>query len=227
MSLIKPPSPKLREPDEDYRPYRYGTKSKTYLTFPTAPPDKNLFSLLATRVTERQFGSVTKECVGDLLYHCTRVLGSTPPDSKWRWQHRPIPSAGGIHPVDLVLLDFYHPAALLYDPVAHAFSELKIQDQKCLDALKSEIGDFVNIGSGTVLWMIADFERVLQRYDSGETLVWKDVGALIGTLALVGEAMGLNFCPLGLTGEPWIGRIFDFPEKVVGAGGIVLGKRKS
>jgi nitroreductase len=38
-------------------------------------------------------------------------------------------------------------------------------------------------------------------YGNSESLVWRDSGALLQTLALAAELYGLGFCPLGILGS--------------------------
>lgn len=41
----------------------------------------------------------------------------------------------------------------------------------------------------------------MSAYADSETLVWRDAGAMLQTLALVAELFGLGFCPLGILGS--------------------------
>ena len=54
---------------------------------------------------------------------------------------------------------------------------------------------------GTFIVLIADMARPMAAYRNSESLVWRDSGALLQTLALAAESYGLGFCPLGILGS--------------------------
>jgi len=76
-----------------------------------------------------------------------------------------------------------------------------------------------------MLWFAAQFDRTLSRYNNGESLVWRDSGALAATIALVAECLHLSSCAIGITGEPFISQILDSKGALVGVGGLLIGQR--
>jgi hypothetical protein len=50
------------------------------------------------------------------------------------------------------------------------------------------------------LLVVASFERTLNRYPAGSSLVWRDVGVLLGLLHLAAADLGLSSCILGTSG---------------------------
>jgi hypothetical protein len=127
--------------------------------------------------------------------------------------------------VDIVHLQVGYSAVCLYDPAAHAFCELELFDRDAFVLLCKHIHEVLDVQKGTLLWMIAAFDKILQRYRDGESLVWKDAGVLTSTMTMTAEALGLNCCALGITGEPWTSSMLGLPDSVAGVGGLVIGSR--
>jgi hypothetical protein len=75
-----------------------------------------------------------------------------------------------------------------------------------------------------MLLFVGEPGKTFSKYNHATSLVWRDAGVLIGHMALVAESLGLNFCPLGITGEPWVSEL-DKQGKLVGVGVALLGSR--
>lgn len=184
------PSPRAEE--IPYAEFCYETAGRLFLPEPTAAGSASSFlDVLNRRRSRRSFGSPSLEQMSALLWYSARVLHASMP--RWpRWQQRPFPSAGGRHPVDIILMRMpgYSQDVLLYDPFAHAVSFIVMHERRCVEDLLAKTDAVVPVGDATVIWFVAQFDRTLSRYDNGESLVWRDVGVLIMTLSLVGEHLG-------------------------------------
>jgi hypothetical protein len=111
----------------------------------------------------------------------------------------------------------------LYQSISHALATLQA-DQENINGLLIAAERILMRQNATVLWFGAQFERTLSRYENGDSLIWKDAGALTATLAFVAEALNLTFCPIGITGEPYMSRCLQ-TNKVTGVGGAYVGSR--
>jgi hypothetical protein len=109
-------------------------------------------------------------------------------------------------------------------PIVHALRTLAVRAE-ALSALRSSVLDLFPVGEGTILWHAAQPGRTFARYEHGESLVWRDAGALVAMTALVAEGLGLNCCPIGITGEPYLSSALETEGRVVGVGGTVVGGR--
>ncbi len=78
---------------------------------------------------------------------------------------------------------------------------------------------------GVILWFAAQFARTRAFYEQADSLVWRDAGALVATVALLAETLDLACCPLGVTGEPLLSQVLGSDDAVVGAGGCMIGAR--
>jgi SagB-type dehydrogenase family enzyme len=142
------------------------------------------------------------------------------------WEHRPHASAGGRHPIDIFIINTEDSknSIYLYQPIFHSLAALDCQKEKVSELIEA-INNVLPIQKGTIIWFGAQFAKTLSKYRNGESLVWKDVGVLTATITLVAEALNLNCCPLGITGEPFVSQIFASEKEVVGVGGILIGGR--
>jgi hypothetical protein len=84
----------------------------------------------------------------------------------------------------------------LYNPVDHSLNYLKINDTD-LFGFYAEINSNFNITNGIVIWMSIQLERTTSKYDSAESLYWRDAGALLYCIQLVWEYLNLKSCPKG------------------------------
>ena len=71
---------------------------------------------------------------------------------------------------------------------------------------------------GVLVGFIAESGKTASKYENPESLVWRDAGTLLGYMSLVAEALRLQFCPLGLTGDPELGDVLAPQSGLHGAG---------
>ena len=94
-----------------------------------------------------------------------------------------------------------------------------------LSRFLTSIDQVVSVGQGTIIWFGAQFDRTLSRYKDGESLVWRDTGALIATISLVAECLNLNCCALVIIGEPHFSQLLNSKGIVIGVGGLLVGSK--
>jgi len=202
---------------------RYPVLDRRYLPVPTAFPAASFFDVIERRMTRRTFSTVPLPLLSMVLWSTARMKTSNVLPSGFVWQHRPVTSAGGRHPIDLLVLQCSEGvwSCSVYDEQAHALCRLGL-DQSALSLLLGQIEEVVPPQDGTVIWHVARPQRTLTKYRHGSSLIWRDSGVLTGHMALVCEALGLNFCALGITGEPFVSSMLNMAD-VVGVGGAVIG----
>jgi SagB-type dehydrogenase family enzyme len=227
MKRIELPSPILRESELTYREFQYPIKELKNLPPPLDLPATPLQAVLSSRKSERNYGAMSDNELSSLLWHSARVISANPPSNPIRWQHRPVASAGGRHPIDLLIMQKqggrYN--AFLYNPLAHCLAFLNISGENELQEFTTAINLIIPLQDATIIWLGAQFDRTLARYEHGESLVWRDAGGIIAVLSLVAEALNLNCCPIGITGEPFLSNLIPSDNKVVGVGGLLIGSR--
>jgi SagB-type dehydrogenase family enzyme len=186
-----------------YRSYVWPTGATTQLAPRAQPLKLDLAALLDERQTRREFSKHLDEvALGELLWLACRSRSSRPSAFGPDQESRVHPSAGAMHPIHVLLAHETGPW-LRYDPIAHALIELPDSSASaaaCRDAASS----LVAIAQGTLIGLVAESGKTAAKYEHHESLVWRDAGVVLGYLSVVAEAMGLPFCPLGITGTPYL-----------------------
>lgn len=162
------------------------------------------------------------EQVGDLLWHSSRTRKRTAVHGV-NWESRIAPSAGGCHPIYIALLRVPQVpgSALVYDGQHHVCGILNSRRVLLKDCL-SDIANCLPYRRGTILLFLADMQWISASYSNPESLVWRDSGALSTTIGFVAEAMGLEFCILGVQEPRHLRRALGLPEFVRGVGGCIV-----
>lgn len=227
MKRVDLESPILRQREKPYSEFQYSITERIFLPQATALPKTTFSKVLALRRSRREFNPVTEPDLNRLLWHSAKALEVSPPARSARWQHRPAPSAGGRHPIDILMIDRIadKKSVFLYQPEPHALAKLRIANNSSLEGFYSSIDEIINAKNATILWFAAQFDRTLSRYKNGESLVWRDSGALVATIALVAECLNLSSCAIGITGEPFISQLLASKGELVGVGGLLVGQR--
>jgi len=178
----------------------------------------------STRRSRRTFAPIGLEQIGMLLWHtlyCQRTAASP---LGFALQQRAIPSAGAIHPVHLVMQMPDDPATWArYNPLTHALDVMGASTG-VLDALRIEADRLVVARPGSLQLFIAEPAMTAAKYENADSLVWRDAGVMQGALAMTAEVLGLNYCLLGITGDPWVGQLTEQCQ-LVGVGVAALGAR--
>jgi hypothetical protein len=77
-------------------------------------------------------------------------------------------------------------------------------------------------GRGTILVFVAEVQRTGSVYENPDSLIWRDAGALMQTLAFTFCAYGLAFCQLGILGNE-IPSALNLSTRLIGVGVAVAG----
>jgi hypothetical protein len=132
---------------------------------------------------------------------------------------RPALSAGALHPVSVVIISGRKCRAFRYNSVAHRLELLKANEQPLRD-LQRQAGAVLPKASGTLLVLLAEKRRTEQWYTDADSLIWRDAGALLQTIALTATAFRQAFCPIGPLGEALVTALGGDPDLT--ASGVAL-----
>ena len=218
-------NPEIRLSPKSFEKFVYRTDRQIFLPPPSQLPKCNFFSTISERRSRRKFLKLSTAELSNVLWFTCKTFEANQAEAAW--QHRCTPSAGGIHPIDVLIST---PAErrrniYIYEPFSHSLRLVSGIKVRPLQRLLSQVNEIVPVGDGTLIWFVAQFQKTLSRYKHGESLVWRDSGALLANLCIVSEAFSLNCCAIGATGNPHIQNIFNEPEKLRGVGGCVIGAR--
>lgn len=225
MTWIDLADPLPRAAPELYAPIEWEVGEICSLPSSSGALDRSFSEVLDARVSHREFGSVDDHQLGSFLWMACRTRGVGTSNLGFDLEHRAAPSAGAIHPIHVVVKRPGDDRWWLYEPRIHQLLELKHAPAK-LAGLYDLSRQVLEGDQATRFLFLAEPGKTLGKYQDGCSLVWRDAGALLGVMALTATAQGLNFCPLGITGEPWASTLAD-QGKLAGVGLALLGSAAS
>jgi SagB-type dehydrogenase family enzyme len=195
--------------------------------------DQSVAEVLGVRRSQRIFHSLPAAELVTVLQQVFTLQGFAPADDGGVRRFRPVPSAGGRHPVvPLVLIEdvlgldrglwrFDADADLLHLVAPYDHEDLaRAWDGACA------AGEFDRRPPAVVI-LAARFDATLARYPHGSSLVWRDAGVALGYLHLSAASHGLNSCILGTSGllDETLLAACGMTGQVVGdVGGMAVGR---
>jgi len=221
MPIYKDPVPRQPSciPQEEF----WETAGSIELPITFSYPNSDLFSLLEQRKSRRSFGAVTIQDISTLLWFTQRRIGVYPGDSGR--VKAPLPTAGALSSLKTIIVGSSNSAWLYNGRKQHKGEFLPISESQC-NSIRRSASNYLDIGEGTLLLFFASRYFISEYYDSPDSLVLRDSGVVIGGMALIAEALGLAFCPLGTMAQDWVCSILDCSEeRVVPGGAAVIGRR--
>ncbi|MDC6379884.1 hypothetical protein BW687_006780 [Pseudomonas graminis] len=206
MEWIKLGSPIIKAEPGHYQPFTW--PAGTFHALPEIKDvgDEGILSLLDRRRTSRTFGALSECQLGQLLWRCARTQAIAESDYGFDLELRPTPSAGALHPIHILLQRPGAPNWLRYDSRRHGLVEVA-ESAGAFAGLKEQCDEVLPTEQATRLLLVAEPGKTYAKYHHGESLIWRDAGALLAVMAMIAEALDCSFCPLGITGEPWAGRL--------------------
>jgi len=173
--------------------------------------------VLDNRCSWRDLSPLTWNEISALLWYGARTRETRNDGS----QHRAAPSAGGLHPIDIVV--FHRAKFYLYDSMFHSVRHIA-SPSRTADELRKTIAKLVPKNRGNALLLVASTKVTAAKYLNCESLLWRDAGTLIATLGLCAEWLDLGFCALGILGTSAVRDLFR-RRSVLAAGVCVVGRR--
>ena len=133
------------------------------------------------------------------------------------------PSAGGRHPIDILvgLLGGGSRKLYLYQPVSHSLRRLTISEEK-QQLFFSDVENTLPFGESMLLWFSIQYMRTASKYTDYMSLVWRDVGAQLCCLQQAAKYVGLDSCPIGYLAEDTFDRLFE-SDALLSGGGLIVG----
>lgn len=178
---------------------------------------------LDDRRSERTFALIPEALLSALLWHTARTKESTPSPLGFEIEHRLTPSAGAIHPVHLILQLATEERWARYNAQQHSLDVI-VNGDRLLQPLVDHSEKVMPRENGRLILFVAEPGKTAAKYENSESLVWRDAGILQGCLAMVAASLRLNYCLLGITGNPWVANLSN-EGKLQGVGVAVLGTR--
>lgn len=211
--------PRPRPDPESYVEHVWSSQPPHLLE--TAVSTGTLLGDLTTRQSMRRFGAIDPRDLSALLWSVAGCKQSVDSPMGFALERRGAPSAGAIHPVHILICDPLTRALHRYDGQAHALESLACAAPKPMLEMFTAILPF---DAATLLLFVAEPGKTAAKYSDPISLVLRDAGVLQGLMAFAAEALKLNFCLLGATGDPWIAQLSQ-EGKLRGVGAALVGSR--
>lgn len=181
-------------------PFIWPVQSTRKLGRATSVITREFLDVLSNRITRRSFNAINEFDLGEFLFLANRTIFKSQNDAGANIEHRPAPSAGGLHAVQCLVHQPHDSGWCRYDPFHHQLERLSIESEMVNKLPQEAINFFPNAFSASVLWYLADMSLLEASYIHPESLAWRDAGVLIALHALVAEYLGYAYCPLGISG---------------------------
>jgi SagB-type dehydrogenase family enzyme len=193
-------------------------------------PDASFAALVAARFSCRRFAprALDLQALADLLFSGYGVL-SAHVYGKWEFPHRPVPSGGGLYPLELTVVARnvanLEPGIYHYHAVTHTLEQMREV------ALPKAFAGYLFMGQGelagapVVIMISAHLHRSLRKYgDRGYRYVLFEAGHVAQNLNLTATALGLGSCNIGGFFDVELGDLLRLDrEREVALYGIAVG----
>jgi len=183
-----------------------------------------LASVLAARRSRRDFaGPASLDDLAALLDLCCRTQTTSPSNMGFDLEFRPHPSSGAIHGIHTLVQRAAGDEWARYDARSHKLVALP-QSTVRADAARRAANEVVDATNASLIAFVAEPGKSAAKYAFPESLVWRDAGVLLGYFSICAEALGLLFCPLGITGDQHLSTALDQQGRLRGVGMALLGR---
>lgn len=183
----------------------------------------HLAALLASRRSRRDFaGPATLDDLAAMLELCCRTRELQASDLGFDLEFRPHPAAGAIHSVHTLVQRQSAEDWMYYDAQAHQLVSLP-GTASAANVARSAADELVPTTNASLIALVAEPNKVAAKYESPGSLIWRDVGVLLGYFSICAEALALSFCPLGISGSPILDLELDKQGRLCGVGMALLG----
>lgn len=217
-------------PTKDPLPYRDPIPARSF-AWPVAakincapvvdPPDERFTEIFERRRSERVIERAPLGDIVNVLAFAMRPRFSK--DDEFGRTKRPAMSAGALHPISVLIIPNRDDRRVFhYNSREHCLESLQADDS-CVGQWLDQCELVLPEADGSYLVFVADITVTGAVYERPESLIWRDAGALLQTIAIASTAFQLLFCPLGLLGSE-IAAMFADPRQLVSAGAAVVGQ---
>jgi SagB-type dehydrogenase family enzyme len=215
------PRPRARQ-----RPAMCGLVTATVeaLTTPRSTQSIDFFEVLGNRTSIMPGSPLSEAGLSELLWCSSRCHSTWLDQNGIERQRRPYPSAGGIYETALIIVDPSQQMAWCYDPITHALRRIEPR----LEPFEVFAQGVQAMGAGQSTMLVAAVHACAlnETYESAESLVWRDAGALFATLHLTATALGLSSTILGILGAELVESLPSTCGQFKAAGVLAVGEAK-
>lgn len=218
--------PSIRERHLEYVPFKYPCAEKIILPEVTlSVPDKNFIEVFKNRRSVKQLGACPLEMLSVILFYAVKPFMISKDDYGMVVYRSASPSAGGRHPIDILvgLPDKEGKSLFMYEPLSHSLLRLDVpfETQR---VFFDDIDRTLPLGDSVLVWFSIQYMRTASKYTDFESLIWRDAGAQLCCLQQMAKYVGLDSCPIGYLAEESFGKLFNCSSLISG-GGMIIGSK--
>lgn len=218
--------PKLRTEPLTYEPYIYECGEKISLPKVDIEAQGTAFiEVFSERRSVKTLGSCPLNVLSQILFLAVKPYSIGIDDYGVTVYRSAAPSAGGRHPIDVLvgLKEDGERWLYLYQPLKHTLRKLLVSPE-LQKAFFESVEETLPFGESALLWFSVQYMRTASKYTNYESLVWRDVGAQLCCLQQAAKYVGIDSCPIGYLAEDEFNAMFQ-TEKLMSGGGLIIGKR--
>jgi hypothetical protein len=216
-----------RDTPAAWAPYGLDIVTTELLTRPGPPSSRSFADVIAKR-RSTVGDPIMLSSVAELLWYAVGWKGYAPSGRAGlpiAWSTSP--SSGGLQSINVVCVPYDGLAPRLYDPVNHAFLVLKADNELVHLENRKAVLSVTGTHNGCTLRLVGDRSKLYAAYENAQSLMLRDAGAVLATVCLCAEWLGLSACPLGFLGNAML-PLLGLPEdRFQAVGGIQLSSPKT
>lgn len=222
MTPTKEPHPRC-EP-APWQPIDWPVRRTVALRSLPPTPSARFSDVMAYRRSERRMTALPLGQVLDVLRFSSALR------SGWIYKgidrHKaPAISGGGLHGIHLVIAPHaMHARLFRYDRAADQLEALNVARPERIINLFGQACACLPEANGTIVGLIADHAKYIAAYEEGESLIWRDSGALLQVIAMSAFAFGFACCPLGLHGVEIVESLNVRADRLLACGLLQIGR---
>lgn len=217
-------SPQPKDHIDKYTPYLYNIANKIHLDSFSNFPSIEFKDVLINRRSHRLFDKpINTSHLYQILHLSTKITSISQNEEGFIETMRVVPSGGARHPIDLLTIEKIDNLNCLnlYNPIDNSISRLQTEPTS-LQYFIQEIEECLKIENSTIIWFAIQEHKTSSKYHNPQSLIWRDVGALLYCIQLVCTYLGAKSCPIGTLANKSFNRLFT-SDKVSSGGGILIG----
>lgn len=208
-----------------FEPFLYPVAEEIKLpTVSEGQSSSGFLEVFSRRRSVKKIGRCPLESLSKVLYYTLKPYSIAQDDFGVTVYRSAVPSAGGRHPVDVLvgLPDGKGRRLYLYQPLNHSLRRLVIEDE-LQHTFFGDVEQTLLLGESTLLWFSVQYMRTASKYSDYMSLVWRDIGAELCCLQQAAKYVGLDSCPIGYLAEESFSSLFK-TDKLISGGGMIVGE---
>lgn len=217
--------PRLRTEPLSFEPYIYDCGEEILLPKVEIKARETSFvDVFSERRSVKNVGICPLDLLSQILYLAVKPYTIGQDDYGVTVYRSAAPSAGGRHPIDVLvgLKEDGERRLYLYKPLKHSMRRLMVAAELQRGFFES-VEETLPFGESVLLWFSVQYMRTASKYTDYESLMWRDAGAQLCCLQQAAKYAGMNSCPIGYLAEETFSAMF-MTEKLMSGGGLIIGK---